>query len=218
MTRHGLADSQARGASAPTDQAVRHLVVSAEPRARRIDAVQNRQRILEAAEEIFATDGVGVPIDAVAERAGLGVGTLYRHFPNKEALFEAIVVARVTHLVATAQEFEFAEDAGQALFSFLEEFARQASSKRDLFEALGAAGIDLKARCAELFDELMRNVDTLLDRAIAVGAVRSDLPAVEVVSLIAGTCHAAVDAGLANDALHRMVAVVLDGLRPVAAS
>jgi hypothetical protein len=60
----------------------------------RADAVKNRARILEAAEEIFATEGVSVPIDTVAERAGLGVGTLYRHFPTKEALFEAIVVDR----------------------------------------------------------------------------------------------------------------------------
>src|SRR5580658_7478468 len=59
-----------------------------ETRPMRADAVKNRARILEAAEEIFATQGVSVPIDAVAERAGLGVGTLYRHFPTKEALFE----------------------------------------------------------------------------------------------------------------------------------
>jgi AcrR family transcriptional regulator len=129
----------------------------------RTDAVKNRQRILEAAEEVFAAEGVGVPIDAVAERAGLGVGTLYRHFPNKEALFEAIVTDRITQLVATAQEFEVAEDPGQAFFLFLEDFAGQASSKRDLFEALGSAGIDLKARCADLFDDLMQSVDTLLN-------------------------------------------------------
>ena len=69
----------------------------------RADAVKNRQRILEAAEEIFATEGVSVPIDAVAERAGVGVGTLYRHFPTKEALFEAIVMARLEYLLEQRQ-------------------------------------------------------------------------------------------------------------------
>jgi AcrR family transcriptional regulator len=201
--------------AADTDQDAPSSVGAEEaPRVMRTDAVKNRQRILDAAEEVFAAEGVAVPIDAVAERAGLGVGTLYRHFPNKEALFEAIVMDRITQLVATAKEFELAEDPGQALFSFLQEFAAQASSKRDLFEALGSAGIDLKARCAEIVEELMRNVDVLLSRAIAAGAVRGDVPANEVVSLIVGTCHAAGDSGVTDAGLGRMVAVVLDGLRP----
>jgi AcrR family transcriptional regulator len=187
------------------------------PRMMRTDAVKNRQRILDAAEEIFAAEGVAVPIDAVAERAGLGVGTLYRHFPNKEALLEAIVVDRISALVATAKEFELAEDPGQALFSFLEEFARQAAAKRDLFEALGSAGIDLKARCADLFEELMRSVDVLLSRSVAVRAVRDDVPANEIVGLIVGTCHAAGDSGVTDAGLGRMVSVVLDGLRPASA-
>jgi AcrR family transcriptional regulator len=188
------------------------------PRVMRTDAVKNRQRILDAAEEVFAAEGVAVPIDVVAERAGLGIGTLYRHFPNKEALLEAIVVDRITAVVETAKAFELAEDPGLALFSFLQEFARQAASKRDLFEALGSAGIDLKARCADLFEDLMRSVDVLLCRAVSVGAVRGDVPANEIVGLIVGTCHAAGDSGVTDAGLGRMVTVVLDGLRPVAAN
>ena len=111
----------------------------------RADAVKNRARILEAAEEIFATQGVSVPIDAVAERAGLGVGTLYRHFPTKEALFEAIVVARLEQLLETIRTQRDAPDPGPALFAFLGEFAGHASAKKDLFEALGSAGIDIKS-------------------------------------------------------------------------
>jgi AcrR family transcriptional regulator len=184
------------------------------PRMMRTDAVKNRQRILAAAEEVFAAEGVTVPIDAVADRAGLGVGTLYRHFPNKEALLEAIVMDRITELVARAKEFETAKDPGQALFAFLQEFAAQAASKRDLFEALSSAGIDLKAHCSELFEDLMRSVGVLLARAVAIGAVRDDVPANEVVTLIAGTCHAAGDSGVTDAGLGRMLAVVLDGLRP----
>jgi hypothetical protein len=122
---------------------------------------------------------------------------------------------RITELLATAHEFEAATDPGQALFAFLSEFATQASAKRDLFEALGSAGIDLKARCGDTFDALMQSVATLLDRAVAVGAVRSDVPANEVVGLIVGTCHAVGESGLDDSAFHRMVAVVMDGLRPV---
>jgi AcrR family transcriptional regulator len=191
------------------------IAAEEEPRAMRTDAIKNRRRILEAAEEVFAAQGVTVPIDVVAERAGLGIGTLYRHFPNKEALFEAIVMERISELLATAHEFEAAEDPGKALFAFLSEFAGQASAKRDLFEALSSAGIDLKARCGDVFDALMQSVATLLDRAVAVGAVRSDVPANEVVGLIVGTCHAAGESGLDDRALRRMVAVVMDGLRPI---
>src|ERR1700689_486109 len=64
----------------------------------RSDAERNRQRLLEAAQQVFAEEGLAVPIDAIAQRAGLGVGTLYRHFPTKEALFEAIVVGRMERL------------------------------------------------------------------------------------------------------------------------
>ena len=77
--------------------------VPCESRPMRADAVKNRQRILEAAEAIFATEGLSVPIDTVAERAGVGVGTLYRHFPTKEALFEAIVMARLEFLLEIAK-------------------------------------------------------------------------------------------------------------------
>jgi AcrR family transcriptional regulator len=219
MTRYPTMDSVASSESAAdADQVVLSSVGAGEaPRVMRTDAVKNRQRILDAAEEVFATEGVTAPIDAVAERAGLGVGTLYRHFPNKEALFEAIVMDRITELVATAREFELAEDPGPALFSFLQEFSGQAASKRDLFEALGSAGIDLKARCSDLFEELMRSVAALLSRAVAVGAVRADVPANEIVGLIVGTCHAAGDSGVTEAGLGRMVAVVLDGLRVVTA-
>jgi AcrR family transcriptional regulator len=218
MTRYPAMDSVAPSEPADDHDQVVFSSGGADeaPRMMRTDAVKNRQRILDAAEEVFAAEGVAVPIDVVAERAGLGVGTLYRHFPNKEALLEAIVVDRITQLVATAREYELAEDPGQALFSFLQEFASQASAKRDLFEALGSAGIDLKARCAELFEDLMRSVDVLLGRAIAVGAVRGDVPANEIVGLIVGTCHAAGDSGVTDAGLGRMVAVVLDGLRPAA--
>lgn len=188
-------------------------VPDAAPRAMRSDAVKNRLRIMEAAEAVFAAEGVGAPIDVVAERAGLGVGTLYRHFPSKEALIEAIVMDRMKQLLLTARAHEVAEDPGRALFLFLEEFAGQAASKRDLFDALGSAGIDLKVRCADLFDELMRIVERLLERAVATRAVRSDVRANEIVGLIVGTCHAAGDSGLGADGLRRMVAVVLDGLR-----
>jgi AcrR family transcriptional regulator len=205
----------ANAATAP----VEGLEVSGEARPMRADAVKNRARILEAAEEIFATEGVSVPIDTVAERAGLGVGTLYRHFPTKEALFEAIVVSRLEQLLELVRAQCAAQEPGPALFSFLREFAGQASAKRDLFEALGSAGIDIKSQCFEMMDEMKRNIDQLRQRAVEVGAVRSDVTSEEMIGLIVGTCQAGGHDGIDDAAVQRMVEIVCDGLRaPVTTS
>jgi AcrR family transcriptional regulator len=182
----------------------------------RADAVKNRRRILEAAEGVFATEGVSVPIDAVAEAAGVGVGTLYRHFPTKEDLFEAIVVARLGELVEAAKGYAGDDDPGEALFSFLREFARQAAAKRDLFEALGSAGIDFKSQCSDMLDEMKRVIDVIVQRAVAAGVIRSDVSSEDVIGLVVGACHAggqSAHAGYDVTMVQRMVGVVCDGLR-----
>lgn len=180
----------------------------------RADAVKNRERILQAAEETFALEGVTVPIDAVAARAEVGVGTLYRHFPTKEALFEAVVAARLLRLLQAAKECSQGAEPGEALFLFLREFAKQASVKRDLFEALSSAGIELEAQCSGLLVELTAGIELLLQRAVALGAVRSDVPTAALLSLIAGSCHAAGQSGMDDASLQQMVEIVIDGLRP----
>jgi AcrR family transcriptional regulator len=179
----------------------------------RADAVKNRQRILEAAEAIFAAEGVSVPIDTVAERAGVGVGTLYRHFPTKEALFEAIVMARLGSLLEIAKSHAGASDPGDALFSFLGEFAQQASAKRDLFDALGSAGIDIKSTCAGMVDEMKRSIDVLLQRAVEARSVRSDISTEEMIGLVAGVCQSQGHAGYDDATVQRLVNIVCDGLR-----
>jgi AcrR family transcriptional regulator len=183
------------------------------PRPMRADAVKNRQRILEAAEAIFATEGVSVPIDAVAERAGVGVGTLYRHFPTKEALFEAIVMARLESLLEIAKSHACASDPGDALFCFLGEFAQQASAKHDLFDALSSAGIDIKSTCTEMIDEMKRSIDVLLQRAVEAHAVRSDISADEMIGMVVGVCQVHGHAGFDEATVQRMVNIVCDGLR-----
>ncbi len=179
----------------------------------RADAVKNRARILEAAEETFATQGVAVPIDTVAERAGLGVGTLYRHFPTKEALFEAIVVSRLEQLLESVRRQHGADQPGEALFAFLREFGAHASAKRDLFEALGSAGIDIKSQCAGMVDEMKRNIDELRQRAVDAGDVRADISTDEVVGLVMGACQAVGQTGADDAALQRMVEIICDGIR-----
>jgi AcrR family transcriptional regulator len=179
----------------------------------RADAVKNRQRILDAAAEVFATKGVSVPIDLVAARAGVGVGTLYRHFPNKEALFEAIVLTKVEDLVTEARNAAAAEDPVGALFAFVRRFAAEAAMKHDLFDALGSAGIDIKSRCGARIEELESGIDQLLSRAVATGTVRDDVPAHEVVGLVVGMCDAAERLGGGVDSVQRLIGVVCEGLR-----
>lgn len=178
----------------------------------RADAAANRRRILEAAEEVFAAQGVAAPIDAVAERAGVGVGTVYRHFSTKEALFEAIVVTRLQELAEAAGNPK-PGDPAEVLFSFLDEFCGQVSHKHDLVDALGDAGIEIKSRCAVMTGQLMVGVGLMLRRAQEAGEVRPGLSAEEILGLMVGVCQAADRSPLDEASRRRMLAVVRDGMR-----
>ncbi len=176
----------------------------------RADAQRNRIRVLEAAEAVFAAEGLSVPIDVIAEKAGVGVGTLYRHFPTKEKLFEAIVIERIATLAAEARCRLNSEDAGTAFFGFLEHLVAESGSKRDLIMALAGAGVEFEVVAADAKQELSSAIEGLLTRAQQAGAVRSDVTAAVVMSLVGGTCVAADHPGSEPAA---MLAIVCDGLR-----
>ena len=202
------------GSEHPTREDARASGSAATPRPLRADAAKNRERILEAAEATFTAEGVSAPIDAVAQRAGVGVGTVYRHFPTKEALFEAIVTARLDELCEGTRQLAESDAPAEAVFSFLREFGRQASAKQDLFDAMDASGLDIKSACAESVEELTRGIDVLLARAKLAGAVRDDVATAEVMALIVGACHSKQE----DLACQRMVVIVCDGIRTPAAA
>jgi AcrR family transcriptional regulator len=189
-----------------------------EPRPLRADAVRNRQRILVAAEEIFAQRGAAAGMDDVAGAAGLGVGTLYRHFPTKEALLEAILLDRMQRLVAQGRTYLEADEPGDALFEFLGQFVAQSQSKQDMIDAL-AKGFDSdqmfqnpEARATvELLTEI---AGQLLGAAQTAGDVRSDLTSADLLGLVLGPCMAPGNPLIAACSPQRMLAVVRDGLRP----
>src|SRR5258707_13088647 len=106
----------------------------------RADARRNREKVLHAAREAFAASGLGVPLDEIAARAGVGPGTVYRHFPAKEALFEAVVTARITDLGTDARARADASDPGEAFFGFLARIAGEGAAKRDLPDAISIPG------------------------------------------------------------------------------
>jgi AcrR family transcriptional regulator len=180
----------------------------------RADAERNRQQILEGAQAVFASEGLAVPIDEVARRAGLGVGTLYRHFPTKEALFLAIVVDRMERLVADARALCRAPDAGDAFFRFLGRVVEEGSAKKDFMDALSGASADLGRTLAGMKTRLRDALAVLLARAQKSGAVRRDVGVLEVLALITGAFSWMDRLGSGAKDRERLFAVVCDGLRP----
>jgi AcrR family transcriptional regulator len=178
----------------------------------RADAQRNRAKVLVAAEQVFAEEGLAVPIDEIARRAGVGVGTVYRHFPTKEALFEAIVLAHFEALSERAEELSTATDPGQALFTFVSELVETAVKKKDLTDELGRAGVISEALLAGSKDRLAYFLDVLLERAQEAGAVRRDISRTEVTALVMGTIMACNQQGC-QDATPRLVRILCDGFR-----
>jgi AcrR family transcriptional regulator len=178
----------------------------------RADAVRNRARILETAEAVFAAEGIEVPVDLIAEKAGVGVGTLYRHFPTKEKLCEAILLDRLVRLTDDARGLADADDPAAAFFGFLRHVVEESALKRDLLIAVMGAGLEFEQTAAPVKDALRDAVGVLLTRAQAVGAVRQDVTPAAVVSLVGATCQAAAHGG--GPQACDLLGIVCDGLRP----
>jgi AcrR family transcriptional regulator len=175
----------------------------------RADARRNKEKVLRAAREAFAASGYSVPLDEIAALAGVGPGTVYRHFPSKEELFEAVSAARVRDLIDDARARAADADPGTAFFGFLEQIRQEAAAKRDMPEALAIAG--------PLQGEMHAALDELLGRAQQAGAVRPEITTPDIIILLKGLLRSINDAppGPASQALaDRLVTVVTDGLRP----
>jgi len=171
----------------------------------RADAARNREKVLRAAREVFAESGYGVPLDEIAARAGVGPGTVYRHFPAKEALFEAVVTARVEDLIADARGRAAAADPGEAFFGFLARMAEESAAKRDLPDAISIAG--------SLREDLHAALDVLLLHAQEAGAVRAGVRTSDLVVLLKGMFASLADS--TDPVLRELVfSVLADGLRP----
>jgi AcrR family transcriptional regulator len=183
----------------------------------RADARRNRARVLEAADAVFASKGPSASTEEVAERAGVAIGTVFRHFPTKQALLEAVIIDRLGRLTHEAAARADADDPGAAFFAFFAHWVELAATKHALADALANADVNVKAvesRHARVVDDLHRAVDTLLTRAQRAGAVRDDIRLRELIILLIGASRAAEHAAQ-DTALHaRTLAVVFDGLRP----
>jgi AcrR family transcriptional regulator len=179
----------------------------------RADARRNRERVLEAARAAFGAEGSDVALDDIARRAGVGAGTVYRHFPTKEALFEAVVFDRIGELIAEAEALSDDPDPGRAFLSFVELLARESALKRDLVETLSSDGIRLELGEVPIVRVLIEALGELLGRAQRAGAVRRDVNVEDVMALLAGTAYAICRSPSNDEQSRRLVAVLSDGLR-----
>jgi AcrR family transcriptional regulator len=184
-----------------------------ESRPLRADAQRNRARLLEAAEAVFAAEGISVPVDLIAEKAGVGVGTLYRHFPTKEKLFEAVLVGRIDEIAEDARARIDSDDPGAAFFAFLTHLVEESTSKRDLIQALLGAGVEIELAVAPSKRNLEEAVGQLVSVAQQVGAVRNDVSSAVVLSLVGATCIAA-DHPQSEALPEAILTIICDGLRP----
>lgn len=176
----------------------------------RADAARNRARVLEVAYETFAADGLSVPIDEIARRAGVGAGTVYRHFATKEALFQAVIAERIRGVVEEGRGFLEANPA-EGLFEFLRSMVLQwGAADRGLVDALAGSGIDVETVVPEAEGEYLAVLGELLTAAQRAGTVRTDVTVPEVKALLVG-CQAMQSYN--DDVAERVTSVVFDGLR-----
>jgi len=171
----------------------------------RADAERNRARVLAAAEEVLAAEGLGASMRTVAERAGVGLGTIYRHFPTQEVLYQAIVAERLRRLVESAAELSF--------FDFFTAVVDTAARKKALADAIADAGLDPKAGLAGISGEMRAAIAALLLRAQQQGVVRPDVGMPELLALLAAASLAAERNQWEDDLRDRTLGVIFDGLR-----
>jgi AcrR family transcriptional regulator len=179
----------------------------------RADARRNRDSVLEAARAAFGAEGSDVSLDEIARRAGVGAGTVYRHFPTKEALFEAVVFDRIGELVEEARILADDPDPGLAFSSFVERLAREGALKRDLVEALASGGIRLQVGEAPILRTLIDVLAELLQRAQRANAVRGDISVDDVMAVLTGTAYSICQSRADDERTRRLLAIMHDGLR-----
>jgi AcrR family transcriptional regulator len=170
--------------------------------------------VLEAAEALFAARGTSASTEEIAHQAGVGVGTVFRHFPTKEALLEAILLDRVARLGETARSLSTAPDPGAALFDLFTGMVEQAATKKTYVDALADAALDSRIARSQVGQETVQALGALLARAQRGGAVRDDIGVTELIALVVGASRAAEHIGQDAALRTRTLQVVFDGLRP----
>ena len=178
----------------------------------RADAARNRERVLAAAETVFSAGGPEASLEAVARTAGVGIGTLYRHFPTREALFEAVYRREVQQLADLAERLKEEAEPVEALRQWMRSNVRFVATKKGMSAALALAAYKPSDLFSYSFDQLSRAVGGLLDRAIAAGEMREDISPEDLIRALVGMCYMYDQPGWQKSVL-RLVDVFVDGMR-----
>jgi AcrR family transcriptional regulator len=184
------------------------------PRKPRADAQRNRERILEVAKQAFTRSGVNISLDDVSKQAGVGAGTLYRHFPTREALLEEVYRAEVEKLAAAEREFTTTKPPIEALRGWMLLFVDYIATKQIIAPALNTL---VGAHC-KVFEtsgaEIMEAINSLVKRAIKSGDIRSDLDPLDLLRALIGVSNVASAPDWPQSA-KRLVEILILGSRPV---
>ena len=178
----------------------------------RADAVRNRERVLESAKAIFSAGGADASLEAVARHAGVGIGTLYRHFPTREALFEAVYRREVEQLSELADDLAGEPEPVEALRRWLRSNVEFVATKKGMVAALALAAHGMSELQAFSSARLTKAVGSLLDGAIASGEIRSDISPTDVFRALIGMCYMNDQPGWQASVV-RLLDVFVDGLR-----
>jgi AcrR family transcriptional regulator len=178
----------------------------------RADAVRNRDRLLDAAVRAFAHAGPDATLDAIAKEAGVGIGTLYRHFPTREALVEAAYRNELARLCDAAPELLAAEAPDQALRTWMDRFVDYMTTKRGMADALRAVIASGGNPYAHSRDRLIEAITGLITAGRDAGAIRPDVDPADALAALSGISLAAGEPAQREQA-SRLLDLLIDGLR-----
>jgi AcrR family transcriptional regulator len=184
------------------------------PRKPRADALRNRERILEVAKEAFSRHGANASLDDIAKQVGVGPGTLYRQFPTRAELLEAVYRAELEKLAAAGQKFAQTMAPTEALRAWLLLFVDTIAAKQLIAPALNTLLGDPKKVFEAAYAKMHEAVRALVQRGVASGEIRSDLDPVDLVRALVGVSHVA-SAPDWQPSARRLVDILIVGSRPV---
>jgi AcrR family transcriptional regulator len=177
----------------------------------RADARRNYERLVDAARDVFNAQGGQASMDAIAKEAGVGVGTLYRHFPKRIDIVEAVYKTEVDGLEVTAREVVETLEPWPALVAWLEAFIQYASTKRNFLTELHEAFEKSPELRLVSREQIVGALTIVLERAQQAGVVRKDIDGADLMQLLGSMCMSAT---LTKDQSGRLLLMILDGLRP----
>ncbi|KLU64462.1 nucleoid occlusion factor SlmA [Desulfosporosinus acididurans] len=180
----------------------------------RADAKQNREQILQTAHKIFAEKGLAVPISEIASKAGIGIGTVYRHFPTKEVLFNEVIISYKQKLTKKAKSLSIHTDPGKAFFDFISLIMEDGFTNKAMRDAFRIGIFRVRTATSGVLLDFQSSLADLLTRAQDAKAVREDIEAIDLIALMSGLLMVVDEYEDTPDRsrFNQLLSIVCDGL------